>query len=71
MDTMSKGASTVEAKLYIIMAPLVEALEENRKYKEEIKQLTIKVNTLEKDNNVGITIVWPTVLRVVNNRACL
>jgi hypothetical protein len=50
MDTMFKGASTVEAKLDIIMATLVEALEENRKYKEEIKQLTIKVNTLEKDN---------------------
>jgi hypothetical protein len=31
MDTMFKGASTVEAKLDIIMATLVEALEENRK----------------------------------------
>jgi regulator of replication initiation timing len=50
MDTIFKGASTVEAKLDIIMATLVEALEENRKYKEEIKQLTIKVNTIEKDN---------------------
>jgi len=52
MDTMFKGASTVEAKLDIIMATLVEALDENRKYKEEIKQLTIKVNTLEKDNKI-------------------
>jgi hypothetical protein len=52
MDTMFKGASTVEAKLDIIMATLVEALQENRKYKEEIKQLTIKVNTLEKDNKI-------------------
>jgi hypothetical protein len=34
------------------MATLVEALDENRKYKEEIKQLTIKVNTLEKDNMI-------------------
>jgi hypothetical protein len=50
MDTMFKGASTVEAKLDVIMATLVEALEENRKYKEEIKQLTIKVSSLEKDN---------------------
>jgi hypothetical protein len=52
MDTMFKGASTVEAKLDIIMATLVEALDENCKYKEEIKQLTIKVNTLEKDNKI-------------------
>jgi hypothetical protein len=50
MDNMYKGASSMEAKLDIIMATLLEALAENRKYKEEIKQLTIKVNTLEKDN---------------------
>ena len=40
----------MEPTLDIIMATLVEALEESRQYKEEIKQLNIKISTLEKDN---------------------
>jgi len=52
MESLYKDATTLEAKMDIMMATLVEALNDNSKYKEEIKQLTSQVITLEKDNKI-------------------
>ena len=50
MDTMFKGATTIEDKLDIMMKLLMEFREDNRKYQEKFEHLNNKVNTLEQEN---------------------
>jgi hypothetical protein len=52
MDSILKGASSMEAKMELILATLVEIRDEHRKHQEKIEQLINKVNTLEQENKV-------------------
>lgn len=52
MDSFLKGASSMEAKMELILATLVEIRDEHRKHQEKIEQLINKVNTLEQENKV-------------------
>jgi hypothetical protein len=52
MDSFLKGASSMEAKMELILATLMEIRDEHRKHHEKIEQLINKVNTLEQENKV-------------------
>jgi len=46
----TKGSTSLEDRIDQILAIVVEVRDQNRKHQEEIKQLTIKVIALEKEN---------------------